>query len=213
MWEKYSGKLFARLMEITKDDAQKERFNPRSYMRLLKDEDREYAVSKLEEEYGEKLNENIKVAILISMVPNDLQEKIFEIEKGTAEIKYQAANYVAVAMALRRRPKEDEINAIERKRHEEEGEQWAMELDEAAWWENSSYGEEADVNAVGMGRGSPSTKCHKCGGIGRMARECCIPLGHALQGRGRCQSRRQDRKRWMGIQRRERERWRKRWRS
>ena len=57
VWEKYSGELFARLMEITKDEAQKlvrnegtksgrcgfwtlrkmmERFNPRSYMRLLR---------------------------------------------------------------------------------------------------------------------------------------------------------------------------------
>ena len=111
--EKYSGELFARLIEITKDDAQKlvrnegirssrcgfwvlrkmmERYNPRSYMRLLrlllavikpteaknvKDvqaavEDWENKVARLEEEYRETVNGNLKVAILLSMVPDAL---------------------------------------------------------------------------------------------------------------------------------------------
>ena len=122
LWDKYSGELYARLMEITTGDAQKlvwnagakskrcgfwamrklqERFNPRSYTRLLKMllavikprsakgakdvqaavEDWESTVAKLEEEYGETINDCIKVAILLSIVPETLQEKTFEIEK------------------------------------------------------------------------------------------------------------------------------------
>ena len=85
-------------------------------------------MAKLENEYGEKLNESIKVAILISMIPHDLQEESFEIEKGNAEVKHHSAKDVAVSMALRRakqrRQKTDELNAIELQRHQEEdGEQ------------------------------------------------------------------------------------------
>jgi hypothetical protein len=101
-------------------------------------EEWENKIARLEEEYGEKIYDNLKVAILISIVPESLQEKIFEIEKGTAEIKYEAAKEVAVSMALRRaeqrRPREDEINAVERRRQEEEGERWADDIDEFGWW-------------------------------------------------------------------------------
>ena len=123
-WDRYSGELYARLMEITKDDAQKlvrnegqksgrcglwtlrkmmERYNPKTYMRLLKTlckvikpteakttkdvqatiEDWESEVAKLEDEYGEKLNDNIKVAILIAMVPGELQEKSSKLRRAT----------------------------------------------------------------------------------------------------------------------------------
>ena len=123
MYGRYSGELFARLMEVTKDDAQKlvrneglkwarcgfkalralaERYNPRSYMRRLrlltgvikpseaknmKDvqaavEEWEAELQRLESEYTEELSESVKVAVLISLAPETLQEKIFEMERG-----------------------------------------------------------------------------------------------------------------------------------
>jgi hypothetical protein len=115
-----------------------EPFNPRSYTRLLKMvlavikprsakgskdvqtavEDWESTVAKLEEGYGETINDCIKVAILLSIVPETLQEKIFEIEKGTKEVSYDDAKAVAVTTALRRaeqrKPTEDEIFALEK---------------------------------------------------------------------------------------------------
>ena len=89
-------------------------------------EDWENKVARLEEEYGEKINDNLKVAILIAIVPEALQEKVFEIEKGATELKYETAKEVAISLALRRaeqrKPKEDEINAIENsERQEKEG--------------------------------------------------------------------------------------------
>ena len=76
-------------------------------------EDLEHQVTLIEDEYGEKLNDKLKVAIFISKVPEALKEKLFEIEKGSAETKYDAAKEVVVTMVSRRadqrRPKEDEI--------------------------------------------------------------------------------------------------------
>ena len=91
------------------------------------------------------------------------------------------AKEVAITLALRRaeqrKPKEDEINAIENKEHQEkEGAEWARHIDETAWetywW---GYEEECDVDAVDMGKGSLSAKCHRCSGIGHIARDCASP--------------------------------------
>ena len=126
----------------------------------------ENKVARLEEEYGEKINDNLKVAILIAIAPEALQEKIFEIEKGATEINYETAKEVAISLALRRaeqrKPTEDEINAIENtERQEKEGAEWARQMDEiaweACWW---GYEEECDVDAIGMGKGNPITRCH-----------------------------------------------------
>ena len=54
-------------------------------------EDWENKLARLEEEYGEKINDNHKVAILIAMLPETSQEKILELEKGAKGIKYDKA--------------------------------------------------------------------------------------------------------------------------
>jgi hypothetical protein len=171
-----------------------ERYNPKTYMKLLKQligvvrpsevkdvkglqmavEEWEMKMGRLEDEYGESISNNLKVAILISIVPQGMQEQIFEIEKGTNPIQYEAANETVVALAVRRAeqrtPKEDEIMAVERRRQQYlEGEGWAAEL----WAAEEAAG--VDIDAVGMGKGNPGTKCHRCQGTGHMARECGSP--------------------------------------
>ena len=54
-------------------------------------EDWESKVVKLEDEYGETMSDNIKVAILIPTTPDNIQEKSFDIEKRTAVIEYANA--------------------------------------------------------------------------------------------------------------------------
>jgi hypothetical protein len=174
MYTKYSGELYARLMEVTKDDAQKmvrnggmkykrrcgfralrdlaERYNPKSYMKHLKMllgvikpaeaksvkdvqavvDEWEARLLRLEQEYGSEIAEDIKVAILISMVPEALQEKIFEIEKGMEKIKYGAARDVVITTALRkaeqRKPNDMDVGAVEKQQQEEEGAKWRRRL-------------------------------------------------------------------------------------
>ena len=65
-------------------------------------QDWENKVARLADEYGEKVNDNLKVAILIAIVPEAMQNNIFEIEKGATEIKYETAKEVAITLALRR---------------------------------------------------------------------------------------------------------------
>ena len=100
---------------------------------------------------------------------------LFEIAKGTADMKYEKAKEVVITMALRkteqRRPKKEEIMTIERRRQEEEGEFWAWEVDQQEWYGESGK-EDFDVDAVGRRKFNHATKCHRCGGIAHMAREC-----------------------------------------
>ena len=101
---------------------------------------------------------NIKVAILISMVAEVLQEKILEIEKGMTNIKYGTAREVVITTALRkaeqRKPNDMDVGAVEKQQQEEEGAKWAREMESQGgeeWWWNQ-WGEveypEVDIGAV-----------------------------------------------------------------
>ena len=81
-------------------------------------EEWEANITRLEEEYGETLSDNVKIAILVSLVPDEVKDRVYEIEKGNDEVTYNMAKEVAVSVALRRaeqrKPKEDEVLAVER---------------------------------------------------------------------------------------------------
>ena len=106
------------------------------------------------------------------MIPEALEKKVFEIEKGSEEINYEIVKEVAVTMALRRseqrKPMEDEAMSMGMKRRqEEEGEEWAWGIDRQeadGWWGGWGAGE-FDVDALGMRKGSPSIKCIRCGAL------------------------------------------------
>ena len=99
------------------------------------------------------------MAVLVSFLPESLQERVFELERGGSEVKYEAAKEVVVATAVRkaeqRKPRESETMAV------------GVERGVSDWdgGGNSVWSEECDVDAVGMGKGSPAVKCHRCGGV------------------------------------------------
>ena len=79
-------------------------------------EDWEARVRRLEEEYQDKLDDSLRVAVLVSFLPESLQERVFELERGGSEVRYEAAKEVVVATAVRkaeqRKPKESETMAV-----------------------------------------------------------------------------------------------------
>ena len=144
-------------------------------------EDWEARVRRLEEEYQDKLDDSLRVAVLVSFLPESLQERVFELERGGSEVRYEAAKEVVVATAVRkaeqRKPKESETMAV------------GIESGGGDWdgGGSSVWGEECDVDAVGMGKGNPAVKCHRCGGVGHFARECATPwdMSGAQKGGGK----------------------------
>ena len=101
-----------------------------------------------------------------------LRERVFEMERGGGEVKYGEARDVVIATAVRkaeqRKPRENEVLAMETGGYEDEGGEWSM-------GEGDGWDREWGVDAVGMGKGNPSVRCHRCGGVGHMARECASP--------------------------------------
>ena len=62
--------------------------------------DWEARVARLEEEYLDTLDDSLKVAVLVSYLPEELREKVFEMERGGEDIKYAAAKEVVIARSL-----------------------------------------------------------------------------------------------------------------
>ena len=132
----------------------------------------ESRVRKLEDESQDKIEDGLRVVVLISFLPETLQEKVFELERGGEEVGYGAAREVVLATAVRkaeqRRPREGDVAAVE-------ADGWSGEMER--WDVDGEGGEDGmwSVDAVGMGKGDPSVRCHRCGGLGHMARECATP--------------------------------------
>ena len=134
----------------------------------------ELKMGKMVGEYGEeeKMSNGMKTAVLISMIPKDLQEMVFQMKETNYEEIKERVISVASRKALDLKPKEGK--GINEMKFDEEcqlcGDEWGGD---GQYW---------DVDA--LGKGFANRSCHRCGGLGHFARECGTPAGTVDIGKG-----------------------------
>jgi hypothetical protein len=114
----------------------------------------ETRVTGLKSRYGEDLNDNLKMAILIGMLPKEYQDLVMQTSCMTNKMSYSGIRDNVLNIANQRiqmtQPVPMDLSAVE-----EEGGEW------------SGYEDHQEVDAVGA-----NTQCYSCGGYGHMARTC-----------------------------------------
>ncbi len=169
------------------------RFNPKTPARLLqclsavispgviKDvrnlakavEEWETKTNKLKCEFDEQLSESLRVAVLLSMLPRDFQDMVFQMGSvsGT-KLEYHVIRDKVLSVAGHRvqmsQPTPMDTGALD---------WWGRESGEGGESEEGcgACGEEGAVMALGKG-GQGGSQCHRCGGFGHFGRECGTPV-------------------------------------
>ena len=165
LYRKFSPKTMARAIRLMSEVA-----SPRT-IKDLKDVEEaivnwENRVKKLDSEFGEKLSDTMKTAIMTSMMPTVIQDFIYtNVDDNT---KYQAVvervrSWVGNKVAMLQGPAPMDVGEVLTGQWEEEPHEW----------------EESYVQAVGA-----NTQCHRCGGWGHIARDCPSSPGKA-KGKGK----------------------------
>ena len=156
---------------------------------------------RLDVEYGEKVSSKMKVAVLYSMLPKDLQEKILDscavswdsADEKQAETIYTKARDDVKNIAKSRRdmvtPKPMEVDQVQAQAEYWDAWQWAGGLGEEpqeSIGEEGAGGENHDennINYVGNdAKGKGKGKCWTCGEFGHRSFEC--PKGGGKNGKG-----------------------------
>ena len=167
---KTPAKLFKMLGEVVSPGGAKQ---VREVPKLI--EEWEVKVRRLESEFGEGVSEAMKVAILIQILPKEMQDMVFQMGSlvmgGGEKVDYKEIRDKVISVAgnraEQRRPKENDVDG--------------------AWWEEEEYGEdEGDEKDVGaLGRGLPWVKCYRCGGLGTWRRSVPHRMSQEIRGKGR----------------------------
>jgi hypothetical protein len=114
----------------------------------------ETRVTGLKSRYGEDLNDNLKLAILIGMLPKDYQDLVMQTSCMTNKMSYSGIRDNVLNIANQRiqmtQPVPMDLGAVE-----EAGVDWG------------GFEDQQEVDAVGA-----NTQCYSCGGYGHLARTC-----------------------------------------
>jgi hypothetical protein len=151
---------------------------------------------KLSTEYGEKLSDKLKVAVLYGMLPKDLQERALDkcainwdqTKEGDATLILTKIKEEVKNVAKSRRdmvtPRPMEVDNIQAEWYG-----WGPSQDwheEQAPSEEGQEGTEFDINYVGKGaKGKGKGKCWTCGETGHRAAECPKGKGKASTWQGK----------------------------
>ena len=130
----------------------------------------EMKVKNLDTEHGIVLDAKIKVALMTSFLPADLQDYVFQWTDGKSSFEEMKDRIMALAVnrASMSRPTPMEVDGVQAWGwHEDhygcEGQDWTKD-----WTEEGE--EEIEIGYVGE-------SCRGCGGMGRHARECPTQKG------------------------------------
>jgi hypothetical protein len=136
-------------------------------------------VASLFRDFQQDLGDGIKTAILISMIPREYQDMVFQLGVGDKDPDYTEIRDKVMSVAGNRvqmaTPTPMDVGQIGQE--DNYGSEWfgGEGCDEHA----TDYGAHgSEVMAVGKGSG----KCFRCGGSGHMARDCATP---ADKGKGK----------------------------
>ena len=169
LWRKYNPRTMARrIMMLTEVTCPPRITELKDVEQAINSWNEKY--TKLCNEFGEKLSDPMRIAIILNIMPRSIQEHVYS-HIGTEEsydntvykIKLMAGQKMAMDVGG---PVPMDVGGIHKEREKERLKKLIEEVES----ERDEGGEE--VAAVSM-----NTKCHRCGGYGHLARHCGTPKG------------------------------------